>query len=254
MPFIVIKFKSLKITFILILVIIMLSVGSSNATAASVYFGGSIREIPIYCVENNDNEIAITFDAGWGADKTESIINLLKEYNVKATFFLVGFWVESYPELVKKIHNAGYEIGVHSTTHKDMTKMNKAQIINELQITKNLIENLTNEPITLFRAPFGAYNNTLITTAKDLGLTTIQWDVDSLDWKGLTPEQMTLRVLNGVKSGSIILLHNNSDNIVEGLRLILDRLTKKGYKITSVGNLILKDNYYIDATGQQRKN
>jgi peptidoglycan/xylan/chitin deacetylase (PgdA/CDA1 family) len=134
-----------------------------------------------------------------------------------------------------------------------MAKLNRTQIIDELSASNHVIKSITNHTPTLFRAPFGAYNNALIEEARNLGLKTIQWDVDSLDWKGLSASQIATRVLNRVNPGSIVLFHNNADNIVDGLRLVLDRLTKKGYKITSIGNLIMKDNYYVDSQGKQRK-
>ena len=121
----------------------------------------------------------------------------------------------------------------------------------ELKKSIELINNITHKPVELFRAPYGSYNNSLLNTAENNGLKTIQWDVDSLDWKGLSAEAITTRILNGVKNGSIILCHNNSDHIVEALPMILDRLSKKGYKVGSVGELIYKDNYTIDRTGKQ---
>jgi polysaccharide deacetylase family sporulation protein PdaB len=251
--FIVIKLQSIKLVFLFLLVIIMLSIGASNKTSASVFFGGAVREIPVYNVDTSEQQVAISFDAAWGADKTEEIISLLKEYNADATFFLVGFWVEDYPEMTQKIVDAGFEIGTHSNTHKNLAKLNKEQVKEELLTSKTIIENATNKNVTLFRAPFGAYNNTVIEEARNLGLTTIQWDVDSLDWKNLSASQIAMRVVNGVKPGSIVLFHNNATNIVDGLRLVLDRLTNKGYKITSIGNLLIKDDYYVDSQGKQRK-
>ena len=115
------------------------------------------------------------------------------------------------------------------------------------------IETLIDKKVTLFRAPFGSYNNNLLSIAEGLGLYTIQWDVDSLDWKGISGNQISSNIITKVESGSIILCHNNSDHIVEALPMILDRLAKKGYKVTSVGELIYKQNYEIDRTGLQKQ-
>jgi peptidoglycan-N-acetylglucosamine deacetylase len=253
MHFVVIKLSSIKLFCAMLLVLIILSVGANNSTAASVFFGGDIRRVPIYRVETDEKQLAISFDATWGADKTEDILKLLKEYDVDATFFLAGFWIDNYPDMVKKIHEAGVEIGSHSQTHPNMCNLSKEQIKEELLLPGESIKAITRQEVTLFRPPFGAYNNTLINTAEDLGLKTIQWDVDSLDWKGLSATDITTRVLNLVKPGSIVLFHNAATNIVPALRLVLDRLTKRGYKITSIGNLLIKDNYYIDSSGMQRK-
>ena len=253
MHFVIIKLHTVKKVFLFLLITVMLSIGVQNKTAASVFFGGTTRDLPVYNVETTENKVALTFDAAWGADKTQNIIDLLKEYNANATFFLVGFWVEEHPEMVTKLAEAGFEIGSHSNTHLNLVNASKNQVIDELSASKSLIENAVETSVNLFRAPFGAYNNTVIEEARNLGMTTIQWDVDSLDWKGLSGSKIAMRVLNKVKPGSIILFHNNADCIVDGLRLVLDALKNKGYKFSSVGNLLIKDNYYIDSQGQQRK-
>ena len=246
-----VKLKTLKIIFLLLIVTIMLGINIDGNVAASVYFNSSLRKVPIYFVNTTENKVAISFDAAWGADKTEKIMEICKEYNVNATFFLTGIWVEKYPEMVKKIYDNGFEIGTHSNTHPDMTKLSQNQMKLELENSCKLITDITNHKIELFRAPFGAYNDTLLETASSLNLKTIQWDVDSLDWKGLSAMEITNRILNGVRSGSIILCHNNSDHIVEALPLVLDRLSKKGYTVTNVGNVILKQDYFVDNNGMQ---
>lgn len=246
-----IKLKTLKIIFLLVLTISLLSININGYVPASVYFGASLRKVPIYYVNTDEKRVAISFDAAWGADKTEKIMEICKEYNVKATFFLTGFWIEKYPEMVKKIDENGFEIGTHSSTHPDMTKLSKTQMKSELEDCCKLIEDITNKKVELFRPPFGAYCDTLIETATELNLTTIQWDVDSLDWKGLSGMEITTRIINGAKNGSIILCHNNSDHILDALPLVLDRLQKKGFTVGCVGDLILKDNYFIDNNGMQ---
>ncbi len=251
MHFCCIKLRTLKIIFLLILTISLLAININGYVPASVYFGASLRKVPIYYVNTEEARVAISFDAAWGADKTEKIMEICKEYNVKATFFLTGFWIEDYPEMVKKIDENGFEIGTHSSTHPDMTKLSKTQMKSELEDCCKLITDITNKKVELFRAPFGAYNDTLIDTATELGLTTIQWDVDSLDWKGLSSMEITTRIINGAKNGSIILCHNNSDHILEALPLVLDRLQKKGFTVGCVGDLILKGDYFIDNNGMQ---
>ena len=246
-----IKLKTIKTVLLLLIVTILLSVNFDGNIAASVYFNNNLRKVPIYFVNTTEKKVAISFDAAWGADKTEKIMDICKEYGINATFFLTGIWVEKYPELVKKIYENGFEIGTHSNTHPDMTKLNQNQIKLELENSCKLITDITGHTIELFRAPFGAYNDTLIETASSLNLKTIQWDVDSLDWKGLSAIEITNRILNGARSGSIILCHNNSDHIVEALPLVLDRLSKKGYKVTSVGDVIIKQDYFIDNNGMQ---
>lgn len=251
MRFLVVKSRSIKIIITIAIVCMLLCIGISGARSAEVFFGYSTRKVPVYCVETAKKQVAISFDSAWGAEKTLGILDILKEYDVTATFFLVGFWVDEYPEKVQAIDNAGIEIGCHSNTHPDMTKISASEVKEEIQTCVDKIEKITNKKVTLFRPPFGAYNNTLIDTCESMNLIPIQWDVDTLDWKGLSGSDMTKRVLNKVKNGSIILMHNNSDNILDGLRMILDRLKMQNYEITSVGELVLKENYNIDRNGVQ---
>ena len=246
-----IKFKTIRVGLLIALVLVLLSISVGGYTPASVYFGSTPRKVPVYYVNTNEKQVAISFDAAWGADKTERIMEICDEFGVKATFFLVGMWVEKYPDMVKKINDNGFEIGTHSNTHPDMTKLSADAQKLELETSINLIKNITGKTVEIFRAPFGAYNDTLITTAESLDLITIQWDVDSLDWKGLSAMEINNRVLNGVRSGSIILCHNNSDHILDALPIMLDRLTKRGYKVGPVGDLIYKTDFMIDNNGMQ---
>ena len=254
MHFFVMKSKTLKLLFVFILVMIILSLNINGTTGAQVFFGKIDRKIPIYSVERTDKNIAISFDAAWGADKTEKIMEILKEHNCNATFFLVGFWVDKYPDLVKKIDKNGFEIGTHSNTHPDMAKLDSENIKIELETSKQKIETLTDKKVTLFRAPFGSYNNNLLSIAEGLGLYTIQWDVDSLDWKGISGNQISSNIITKVESGSIILCHNNSDHIIDALPSVLSSLKQRGYNFVTIGELIYKSDYRIDSTGKQIKN
>lgn len=253
MPFCVVKSRTIKIFLCVVLVAVLLCVSFEGYSSAHVWFGSSSRLVPIYNVDTEEKQVAITFDAAWGADKTQEIIDILKEYNATATFFLVGFWVEKYPEMVKAIDEAGLEIGTHSNTHPDMAKLSEESIRNELKSSVEKIKDITGKDVNVFRAPFGSYNNNLLNIATEFGLKTIQWDVDSLDWKGLNGAQVADRVMKKTKNGSIILMHNNADYVTESLRLSLDWLKMKGYKVTSVSQLVYADNFTIDANGTQHK-
>ena len=173
---------------------------------------------------------------------------------MKCTFFAVEFWVEKYPEYAEKIVNAGHELGTHSRTHSYMSKLSKEQIIDELKTSANAIEKATGQKTNLFRAPYGDYDNLLIDTAKELGFYTVQWDVDSLDWKNLSANEIALRIINGAKNGSIILCHNNGLHTAEALPMIFSTLKNKGYEFVPIGELIYKENYQIDANGKQHQN
>lgn len=254
MPFCVIKSRTIKIICAMIIVAVLLCVPINGSNAAQVFFGYSARRVPVYSVATEEKQVAISFDAAWGADKTEDILAILKEYDVTATFFLVGFWVDKFPEKVKAIDEAGIEIGTHSNTHPDMAKLDKATMKSELTTSIDKIKAVTGKDVSVFRPPYGSYNNTLIETCDELNLIPIQWDVDSLDWKGLSAGDITKRVMDRVKNGSIILMHNNSDNVLDATRMVLERLKLQGYKVTSVGELIYKDNFTIDRNGVQHVN
>jgi polysaccharide deacetylase family sporulation protein PdaB len=252
MKFVVIKrrFLLVAVSFILCSALLLFSVGYTGAYA--VYFGREIRKIPIYRVDRKDKVAALSFDAAYGADKTEGIMKILKEYDCQATFFLVGFWIENNPEMTKKIYENGFEIGTHSNTHSHMSRMSYKDAVEDLKQSIEKIKSYTNFTPALFRPPYGEYNNTLIEAAESLKLTTIQWDVDSLDWMDKTVVQITSRVLDRVKEGSIVLFHNNADHILEVLPIVLDRLKMRGYKCVKISDLIYKENYIIDSRGEQR--
>lgn len=246
--FVVVKKKTVIIAVILIAIITTLSVlvGSEAALATA-----NTKLLPIYSVQCSEKKVALTFDAAWGADKTCAIMDELEKYGYKGTFFLVGFWVDKYPDITKQIHERGHLIGNHSTNHLHMSKLSESEMKEEISITSNKIEAITGYQPKYFRAPFGEYNNKLIRTAETNGIQVIQWDVDTLDWKGLSGGQISDRVLAKIQDGSIILCHNNADHIVEALPLILLGLKNKGYTPVKLDELVYNDNYIVDSSGKQ---
>lgn len=219
--------------------------------AYAVFFGETVRSLPIYSVERTDKKIAITFDCAWGVEYTEKLLDGLKANDAAATFFMVQFWTEKYPEYVKKIDEAGCEIGTHSATHSYMSKQNEEEIKQELTASSAAISKITGKTVDLFRAPYGDYDDLVIDTASALGYYTIQWDVDSLDWKDLSATDIALRIVNNVQDGSIILCHNNGLHTAEALPLVLSTLKNKGYSFVTVGELIYRENYTINSAGRQ---
>ena len=209
------------------------------------------RKLPIYSVERQEKQIAISFDCAWGVDYTDKILDELDRHDVKCTWFAVEFWVEKYPEYAKKIVERGHELGTHSKTHPYMSKLSKAEMLAELQSSSSAIEKTTGVVPTLFRPPYGDYNDLLIETCEGLNLYPIQWDVDSLDWKNLSATEISLRIINGVKPGSIILCHNNGLHTAEALPMIFSTLQNRGYEFVPIGQLIYKTNYTVDHTGKQ---
>ncbi len=224
---------------------------AAHATGAAEVYMAAKRSLPIYSVEREDKKIAISFDCAWGAEHTDAILENLASAGVRATFFMVEFWTEKYPEYVKKIDGFGHEIGTHSATHSYMSRQSEAEIRAELTSSTDAIEAITGKEVEVFRAPYGDYDDLLVDTAKAMGLYTIQWDVDSLDWKDLSASDIASRIVDNVKSGSIILCHNNGLHTAEALPIVLDTLRARGYEFVPVGELIYRENYTIDPTGRQ---
>ncbi len=221
---------------------------------AGVFFNYAVKKLPIYSVERQDKKIAISFDCAWGTDYTDSLLQTMQSENVRCTFFMVEFWTVKHPDYVSKIDQHGHEIGTHSATHPYMSKLSKEQIIKELNTSSSAIESIIGKKVEVFRPPYGDYNDLLIDTASELGLHTIQWDVDSLDWKDLSANEINKRVVKRVKNGSIVLFHNQGKYTHKALPIIIKELKAKGYEFVTVGELIYKDNYKMAVDGRQFKN
>ncbi|MBO5223322.1 MAG: polysaccharide deacetylase family protein [Clostridia bacterium] len=248
MKLIIIKKKTVAVISVLLTVLIAFVIGFTTFTSAQA----EPRRTPIYCVKTDEKKVAISFDACWGADKTLEILSMLTKFDIVANYFCVSSWAEKYADKLKTLSDSGrVEVGTHSVTHSHMSKMSKSQIENELTQSSNIIKNITGKQVTLFRPPYGEYNNTLIDVSFSLGLYPIQWDIDSLDWKNLSANEMATRILSRAKEGSIILMHNDGKHTVEALPLIIMGLKNKGYTFVFISDLIYKDNYTIDSTGRQ---
>lgn len=167
----------------LLLVSAALSLPPAAAKVNALVSAESERKLPIYCVQTEKPQISVSFDAAWGADDTNELLRILKENDVKATFFLCGYWVEKYPEEVKKIAEAGHDLGNHSATHPHMSQITAEQITQELQDCHQKVKDLTGIEMELFRPPFGEYDNHVIETATQNGYYTVQWDVDTPETK-----------------------------------------------------------------------
>lgn len=214
---------------------------------------GRRKELPVYSVLRDDMSIALTIDAAWDDDKTPFILETLARYNVKATFFICGFWAEAYPETVKAIHDAGHTVGNHTMTHPHMTKISNDSISEEIGTLNDLLFQITGERPTLFRAPYGEYDDNVIRKVRSLGMEPIQWDIDSIDWK---PERSSQTILDSVLAklhgGAIILCHNNGYKIEEYLPVLIETALARGYTFVTVDDLLLGGETVIDVNGVQK--
>lgn len=246
------KLKSHKavvsgIALVLLVAVIFWAVNSPAVVGVSA----SDRQLPVYCVQRDDKAVAMSFDAAWGNEDTQTLIDILNKYKINTTFFVVGEWVDKYPESVKALADAGNEVMSHSDDHAHFSQLSAEQITANINTSNDKIEKITGVRPTLFRCPYGEYNDTVINTVNGMDMTAIQWDVDSLDWKDLSADEISSRVLKNVKSGSIILFHNAAKNTPEALPGIIEALLADGYKIVPVSQLLLSGDYTIDNTGMQ---
>lgn len=235
----------------LILVAVLAAIGY-NLKNASVF--NKEKKLPIYCVDTNEKKIAISFDASWGANNTVKLLDILDKYKVKATFFLVGRWVDEFPNETKEIFKRGHEIGNHSNKHPNMTNISKKRMIDEIAETDAKLMAVTGKKTELFRCPEGAYNDTVLNTVEESNHYCIQWDVDSIDWKNEDADKEYNRVMKKVKPGSIVLFHNSAKYTPTTLPKIIEKLKGEGYEFVKISDLIYKDNYSIDHEGKQIKN
>lgn len=208
--------------------------------------------LPIYSVDKGDEKvISFTFDAAWGNEDTQKLIDIFQKENIKVTFFVVGDWADKYPESVKALSDAGHEVMNHSNTHPHMPKLSDEKMKNEISGCNEKIEKITGVRPILFRAPYGDYNNNVVRTVEDCGCYCIQWDVDSLDWKDLQAKEIEERVLKKVAPGSIVLFHNAAKHTPEALPDLIEKLKEEGYSFVPVSQLVYADNYEIDYSGKQ---
>ena len=197
------------------------------------------RELPIYCVETQEKKVALSFDAAWGNEDTQKILDILARHNVHVTFFMTGGWVDSYPDDVKAILEAGHDLGNHSENHKNMSQLSNDEKRQEIVSVHQKVKELTGYDMFLFRPPYGDYDNDVIRTASECGYYSIQWDVDSLDWKLQDAGAIQKHVLETVEEGDIILMHDGYEASVEAALGIVDQLLKEGYQFVTADRMVM---------------
>lgn len=251
------KKKDIKIIKIVIALLFLLAITIciyDNKNEVLALVGENYADsLPIYSVETEDKVVAITFDAAWGDEDLDEILEILDAHNCKAAFFVTGDWATRYPDAIKKIHNNGHDLGNHGANHKHMTQLGREEMLAEIEGCHTIIKTMTGTDMILFRAPYGDYNESVVLAAKSMDYYTIQWDVDSLDWKDYGVESIINTVCEhkSLQNGSIILLHNGSTYTCQALDSLLTGLEDQGYSFVPVSELIYKDNYQIDHTGRQ---
>ncbi|MGN0464852.1 MAG: polysaccharide deacetylase family protein [Lachnospiraceae bacterium] len=214
------------------------------------------ENLPIYSVDTGEKKyISLTFDAAWGVEDLEQILEILDKHKVKASFFVTGDWVARYPDAIKQLEKKGHDIGNHGDSHKHMTQIGREEQMEEIKKAHNRVKSLIGKEMILFRAPYGDYDEQVVKTARECGYYTIQWDVDSLDWKNYGVKNIVKTVIEhkNLQNGSIVLLHNGTLYTKDALGEIIIELKQKGYIFIPVSKMIYRHQYRMDGTGRQIK-
>ena len=252
--FLVLNKDKIQTYIVSVLTVTVLIVVANIGNVQTISTSATTKLLPIYNVQTEEKKIAFTMNCAWNADDIDRILETLKNNDVHITFFMVGNWVDKYPEAVKKIYEAGHEIGSHSNTHPHVNNLSAEKNFEEINLSVSKIEKITGQKINLYRAPYGEYNDTVIQTAQENGYYTIQWNLDTLDYEGSTGDEMWSRIKDKLQNGSIILSHNGTKHTADSLDMLIKNIKSKGYEITTVSKLIYKDNYTINNNGTQIKN
>jgi peptidoglycan/xylan/chitin deacetylase (PgdA/CDA1 family) len=220
---------------LMLLVVVLCYTGAARAA----------EPVTIWCGPSSEHEVAITFDDGPSPVYTPQILALLKKYNAKATFFVLGRKVEQYPQVIKAMAQDGHEIGNHTFDHPRLTETAKRKCERELERTRLDLELLGcgNQP-HLVRPPYSAYDKQLTTYLTHTKRELVLWSLDSGDWKGLNADTIVHNVLDRVKNGSIIIFHDSDEKdeadrrpTIEALKVILPALQQRGYRMVTVSDL-----------------
>ncbi len=211
------------------------------------------QKLPIYCVERADQKIALSFDGTMGNEDTGRILELLKNHQAQATFFVTGEWVTKYPDDVQAIVDDGHELGNYGESHRQMSTLSAQACREEIEAVHEQVKDLTGYEMELFRPPYAAYSDTLIQEIYDCGYYPILWNLDSLDWKDYGTEAIIKQVIESkeLEGGSIIRFHMGTKYTADALDELLTRLENQGFTVVPISQLIYRDNYHMDQSGRQ---
>lgn len=215
----------------LVIIISLFSFMPKTVTTA----GGN--KMAIYNGNKNSDKVSLMINVYWGTEYIEQILTILKEYNIKTTFFVGGIWVEENQATLKNIINNGHEIGNHGYLHKDHSKLDESSNKQEIQACQNIVKSTTGIEMTLFAPPSGAYSDLTINAAESLNMQTIMWTRDTIDWRDKNAELIYNRAVKNVAGGDLILMHP-TEKTVEALPKIIETILTKNLKITTVSETI----------------
>lgn len=231
------KIQSYLISLGMVIMLFSVSIFVSNNNK-TLLTSSKILEYPINKIETERKEVALSINCIENVDNISSLLDSLSKMKAKATFYITGELASKYPEEIKKIVSNGNEIGNLSYNYVSLENKSEEDVAKQISDCTKILEKISGEQITTFRAPYGEYNDTIIKQARNQNLSVINWNIDSLDYNGLDEEEMMERINNNLSPGSIILMHNSGKNTAQSLENILYNIEQQGYKITTVSDLI----------------
>lgn len=227
------KIGAINIVLVLLLGIVWVLIGSDNAIDAINSLSGN----PIYKGSGNKKEVSLTINVVWGDEFIEPILNILKENDVKATFFIGGKWSEGSKDLLNKIVADGHEIGSHSYNHEHMSKLSYEENLEAIRRSASAIYSASGVAPVFFAPPYGEFSDATLSAANALGLVTIMWSVDTIDWRGDGVSAIVKRTKTKIHDGAIILAHPTADT-VKALPEIIKTVKSSGRSFVTVGELL----------------
>ncbi len=224
--------------FAIILMLAMLSVLTFTNQSKTVFVNET--EGLYYNGNENNPNVSLMINVYWGNEYLEEMLDTLKEYDIKTTFFVGGSWVAKYPELFMRIYNDGHEIGNHGFNHKDHDKLNYTQNQTEILANHKIVKEYTDKDMKLFAPPSGAFSSTTLQVANELGYDTIMWSKDTIDWRDQDKDLIFKRATTKIKNGDLILMHPTRCTSL-ALKDIITSLQTQGFKIVTVSKNIYTD-------------
>ncbi|NLJ41985.1 MAG: polysaccharide deacetylase family protein [Clostridiales bacterium] len=195
---------------------------------------------PVYRGNPEKPMVALLINVAWGNEYIPTMLEVLEKHKLTSTFFFDGSWVKNNPELAKSIKNAGHEIGNHAYSHPDLSGYSTAQTTEELEKTNDVIQETLGVKPKWFAPPSGSFNANTVQVARQLGMQTILWTVDTVDWRKPETWEMVNRVVGKVENGSMILMHPTQPT-AEGLDKIITDVKAKGYELGTVSKLMSEE-------------
>jgi peptidoglycan/xylan/chitin deacetylase (PgdA/CDA1 family) len=228
-----IGFIANAIMIVLIVLVSLVSVVPANYIPSWAINEGNV----IYRGNIEKKNISLMFNVYWGSEQVEDILDILKDNEIKATFFIGGCWADDNNSIIQRMKDEGQEIGNHGYFHKDHTKLSNAKNSEEITLTGSLIEKICGTVPTLFAPPSGAYNKTTVNICSELGYKVIMWSKDTIDWRDKDAEICYSRAVKNPANGDLILMHP-MEHTVKALQKIIDFYKQNGYNIVTVSENI----------------